>query len=773
MDMQTETRGRQTAEDIGALADKLAQFPETLLDKSGIPPLREVSGTIVRAVQEYAREGRKLRIGIVGQVKVGKSSFLNALLFEGQDLLPKAATPMTAALTFISYAEEPQADVEFYTREDWGIMENLSNEYDQIRQRLSAELSKRHGPGRRLDERETQAVTQVRNEANDARTPQREMPMQEQLESRVREEAGDDLVAAHELVSRVRREHLDVDAYLGKKESLKGQDVESLLHHLEQYVGANGKYTPFTRNTHIYLNKPILRDIEVVDTPGTNDPIVSRTHITDEFLATCDCVLLLCYSGQFMGQEDVAFLLQSLPSQGISRVLLVGTKFDSVLLDEARRYRGDLTAAVRDVRRKLEEQACETLLPAIEANPGNPTCQAVRGCLPPLFVSALCYSVSKKGRQGELSETESHILSSLRKSFQDFDFTPDALLDLANIDRIRDRDMKKLLVDKEGVQARKLADLLTGQLRVAAHHVIDLRKDAAHRLDQICTKDAPQVEANLRSAEKALTKCRESVLLVFSNVTTRAALVLNDLALRLAKEADAAKNLSIEDKREVVGRESLGWKFWGWFRNRDIYGTVKYANVRDAVFQVCRYVRYVNEEVSREWKLLLNPKDLASELVDAVTPSFDLRDKSFEYEDVVNPVRRAANELTIPSLDIDSEKYEGMVVSKFSAASTVSGSDVEKLQALQRTVVSQILNDVKREIGDRKEEVNASLKIQGESFLGNVTQKFRDEAGHLAKLLEDRSQAMRRCEELIAVLDAATKDLERVSARHPSGTTQR
>ena len=42
-----------------------------------------------------------LTIGIVGQMKVGKSSFLNAFLFKGEPVLPKAATPMTSGLTII------------------------------------------------------------------------------------------------------------------------------------------------------------------------------------------------------------------------------------------------------------------------------------------------------------------------------------------------------------------------------------------------------------------------------------------------------------------------------------------------------------------------------------------------------------------------------------------------------------------------------------------------------------------------------------------------
>jgi tRNA U34 5-carboxymethylaminomethyl modifying GTPase MnmE/TrmE len=70
---------------------------------SELSNMEKTLDTNMRAAQE---EGRNLRIAIVGQMKAGKSSFLNALLFP-VDVLPKAATPMTAALTRIGYAEKP------------------------------------------------------------------------------------------------------------------------------------------------------------------------------------------------------------------------------------------------------------------------------------------------------------------------------------------------------------------------------------------------------------------------------------------------------------------------------------------------------------------------------------------------------------------------------------------------------------------------------------------------------------------------------------------
>ena len=56
--------------------------------------------------EDFCRKNRKLNIGVIGQVKAGKSSFLNTLLFGGKEILPKASTPKTATLTKMEYAEK-------------------------------------------------------------------------------------------------------------------------------------------------------------------------------------------------------------------------------------------------------------------------------------------------------------------------------------------------------------------------------------------------------------------------------------------------------------------------------------------------------------------------------------------------------------------------------------------------------------------------------------------------------------------------------------------
>ncbi len=54
-------------------------------------------------------------------------------------------------------------------------------------------------------------------------------------------------------------------------------------------LAANGKFTPITKNTVLHLDIPNLKEIaNLFDTPGTNDPIISRGQTTRDFLSRCD-----------------------------------------------------------------------------------------------------------------------------------------------------------------------------------------------------------------------------------------------------------------------------------------------------------------------------------------------------------------------------------------------------------------------------------------------------------------------------------------------------
>ena len=72
---------------------------QELFDPEKLAEFKQISSALKQNVELAKQDSRKLSIGIIGAVKAGKSSFLNACIFDGKEYLPKAATPMTAALT--------------------------------------------------------------------------------------------------------------------------------------------------------------------------------------------------------------------------------------------------------------------------------------------------------------------------------------------------------------------------------------------------------------------------------------------------------------------------------------------------------------------------------------------------------------------------------------------------------------------------------------------------------------------------------------------------
>jgi len=96
-------------------------------------------------------------------------------------------------------------------------------------------------------------------------------------------------------------------------------------------VGADGKYVAITKAVTLYKNMELLRGVEIVDTPGFNDPVVSREARTREFLSKADAVLLLLYAGRPFDATDREILFKTVGSAGTGRVLVGINKYDTVV----------------------------------------------------------------------------------------------------------------------------------------------------------------------------------------------------------------------------------------------------------------------------------------------------------------------------------------------------------------------------------------------------------------------------------------------------------
>lgn len=240
----------------------LATFAKAALEKKWIE--QETYDGIMQKLNNDT-----LTIGVIGQMKCGKSTFLNAFVFE-KDILPAATTPMTAALSVITYGEKEEIKAEFYSSEEW-------------------------------EELKMQAERNLEDVKDDA------------FES-------SKIKAARELLDKSRKiENINV---------LLGKTKTDSLNNLVEYVGADGQYVAITKSVTIHYPKEWLKGVEIVDTPGFNDPVVSREVRTQEFLKKADVVLLLLYAGRAFDATDRDIVFEKVRSVGVGKILIGVNKYD-------------------------------------------------------------------------------------------------------------------------------------------------------------------------------------------------------------------------------------------------------------------------------------------------------------------------------------------------------------------------------------------------------------------------------------------------------------
>ena len=147
-------------------------------------------------------------------------------------------------------------------------------------------------------------------------------------------------------------------------------DLEDLKNKLNEYVGANGRYMPFTKSIKLTLNIESLKDITIVDTPGLNDPVVSREERTRQELSYCDVTLIISPAGQFLSSEDKELMDRISTKEGINELYVIASQVDTQLYgSEKEKNNGVLPDVLESLSNLLNEQLVKITEDIKEENP--------------------------------------------------------------------------------------------------------------------------------------------------------------------------------------------------------------------------------------------------------------------------------------------------------------------------------------------------------------------------------------------------------------------
>lgn len=699
--MATETFAKQLHALTQTLSEHRPRFPAEIGD------LVSLQQDFTVKLARFTEQGQRLNIGIIGQVKAGKSSFLNALLFDGQPVLPEAATPKTANLTRITYGVSPTLVVHYYAPAAWVQLETLA--------------------------------------ASDGKHAE--------------------ALVARELVAMVKQTGVDVGAILAKgTEQVQAADVGELIGLLNDYVGNNGRYTALVEATELQLPLQELQGFEVVDTPGMNDPVASRTQKTREFMARCDVVFFLSRCGQFLDQSDMELLAGQLPNKGVKRLILVACQFDSAILDDG--YdRASLAETETNLKTRLSRHAgtqLERLASVREQQGASDVATLLRQTKTPLFASSYAYGFAawpvgrwSKGMQhahGELA-----LLATER--WGGYAFTAEDWRRLGNFDALATA-YAAARADKKALLAAQCDGLLPEAERRLQEILHGLDKAAENRRQQLRDGDITKLAGQQAAAEQRINAIAAVLAKQFDHNSKQARNVYGKMHTELQAAIGSFTKLdaragtdTVQHSREVSA--STWYKPWTWGSTYTEYYTTtvsyRYLVTADAIERVNQYARENAAALQREFYGLINPSQLRADLRKALLAELDTRNDNFNPKEFRATLEGSLSRLRLPELQLDIGDPTRAISTRFSS----EVRDDRTMEQLRKTL-QQALQNVSGQLDiafkNAVEQLCKQLDTLRDSLADEMGRDIHAELQTLKEAFADKERELANYDVVLAIV---------------------
>ncbi|WRC16020.1 dynamin family protein [Helicobacter pylori] len=473
-----------------------------------------------KTLKELQDTNRDLKVGIIGRVKAGKSSLLNALIFEGVEVLPKAATPMTASLTILKYANTLSAEVEFYSPKDIAELKNEHERYEREFQRIVGEEVKKQKEKQSLSNRAKEGLKNLSNKfsknKSDKEVPKERVLSDEEINKMAERIAKRELEKDARLVSSYDQyERMKKSGSLNTKNldpRIQANSLEELNQKLLQFVGADGKFMPYTKAVQISLNNPNLKDLEVIDTPGVNDPIASREERTKALLKDCDVVFIVSPSNQFLTDSDMSLFDRVSNKEGLQEIYFVASQADSAVLSmsEVEKSNQHLPTALENAQKSLSSQLNNIMGALIQTYPNQREVfeKAIKNGV--ILTSGVCFSMHKdfenqaSWERNQKTEEYHNALRNLKDAYPDAfssdDKSEESLLFLSNMGAIEER-LEKAAQRKEKIMSQKLQDYAQSQANNLHKFITQLLQDLEEEKKRVKSADISAIKEQIKAYE--------------------------------------------------------------------------------------------------------------------------------------------------------------------------------------------------------------------------------------------------------------------------------
>ena len=629
-----------------------------------------------------APEELRLRIGIMGQVKAGKSTFLNALLFDGKPILPQAATPKTANLTRISHGEQWQLVVDYYRPEEW-------KELRRIEQAIARAQT------------QTQPAAQTNASGHKTLAQEPAAPLD-----------GHSKVAC-ELLALARERGWkpdEIDRLLAKgQETITVGSQDELLQRMNDYVGNDGRFTPLVKMSHLLMPLPELQGFDVIDTPGMNDPVQSRTQKTREEMHRCDVVFFLTRTDDFLHEADIYLLEQQIPQGGVKRIVLIGAKLDDSLDIAYDHDTTNLEQTLSLLHKKFSARVIDAIRPAVQRlERGGPHLSGRATTLRSIMEQHLILSSTfahgfatwprEQWEQDKNMRLTYDRINSIASKFWGLtELSREQWLDMAGFAPLRaayEHEKQR----KEQTLREKKADLEKNTRTSVTEVLANWHQHVDEAIEFLRDGDLVKLNAAQQHMQHQLQNISTTLGDILGKALQEAQQKVDDLHKVLQEDVKRGAKLHTRQGTETYEKAHkistvTWWKPWTWFDDDEIVWKTytrnyEYIAVDDAIESAQNYERRTAQSIERGFNQLLSKRTLIRRLREALESVLD-SGSGVEGAMLQTALDSALTQLDWPQLQMpNTDDVKAAITNQFSGQAR--DSDTQRLQ--------ETLNQVRQEI---------------------------------------------------------------------------
>ncbi len=441
----------QGMENLQELRDNISDLEEALEDiKSfGGPEARKKADRLVKAVGEF-----KPSITMIGQIKAGKTSLVNAMVGL-PELLPADVNPWTSVVTSLHLNAQdaesgPTASFQLFDQEEWDHLVEKGGRLGELSSRAGAD-----------DE-----VEKVRDQINQ---------MREKTKAR--------LGRKFELLLGQTHNYKYLDDDLMQRYVCMGDDFDD-----PDADDPQGQFADITKSADLHIKSPALPiPVSIRDTPGVNDTFMMREQITINALRTSRICVVVLSASQALNSVDMG-LIRLISNVKSREVIIFVNRIDEL---------ANPSEAIKEIH--------ESILTTLSDNNGPEN-------LTVLFGSAYWANIALQDQIDEIDTDSAKALAAYGADagISDATSNPDAIWKLSGLPALYEA-IGERITEGEG------EEMLRAIRRRAMNHLQGLQASSAIvslRLDEseLEMVDTPTLLASLDATEERLTQEMDAAL---------------------------------------------------------------------------------------------------------------------------------------------------------------------------------------------------------------------------------------------------------------------